>query len=118
MVLLRVFLGGARRPAAVQLDPQAAVARARTELKPVIGINAPPARAWVFAWPRAIAQYTVGHLERVENIRRRLWMHQGLDVCGTSYDGVSFNHAIANGCRHARGLAKELAVQGRLTVAG
>jgi oxygen-dependent protoporphyrinogen oxidase len=108
-VLLRVFLGGARRPAAAQLEPEVAIARARSELRPVLGIQASPERAWAFSWPRAIAQYTVGHLERVENIRRRLWAHHGLEVCGTSYDGVSFNHAIACGRRHGREIAREFA---------
>ena len=92
LALLRVFLGGARAPAAAALDRNGAVALARAELPAVMGIDAEPARTWMFHWPGAIAQYTVGHAERLAAIRARLAAHPGLDVCGTSYDGVSFNH--------------------------
>ncbi len=109
MVLLRVFLGGSRRPSAVHLEPPDAIDLARRELRDVLDIQAAPKRAWTFRWPGALAQYRVGHLERVAAIRDRLRRHEGLEVCGTSYDGVSFNHAIASGRRCARSLAARLA---------
>jgi oxygen-dependent protoporphyrinogen oxidase len=112
MALLRVFLGGARRPAASHLEPPDATDLARRELRRVLDIQAAPKRAWTFRWPDAIAQYTVGHLDRVAAIRDRLRRHEGLEVCGTSYDGVSFNHAIACGRRCARSLAARLADDG------
>jgi oxygen-dependent protoporphyrinogen oxidase len=96
MALLRVFLGGARQPGVVEQPNGAAVNLARRELQQVMGITAAPAKTWTFRWPHAIAQYTVGHVERAEGIRERARQHKGLHVCGTSYDGVSFNHAIAS----------------------
>lgn len=103
--LLRVFLGGARRPEVVDLSPQDLVERARAELAAVMGIAADPRHVSVFRWPRAIAQYTVGHDERRAAIRHQVQRHPGLHVCGTSYDGVSFNHAVRSG----RIMAHELA---------
>lgn len=103
--LLRVFLGGARRPEAAALDREGAEALARTELQTIMGISAAPARTWTFQWPMAIAQYNVGHAERIAAIRARLAAHPGLDVCGTSYDGVSFNQALASGVRLGRSIA-------------
>jgi len=100
--LLRVVLGGARRPDVATLDGESAQALAREELARVLGVTADPIRAWRFHWPSAIAQYTVGHADRLAAIRRALARHDGLDVCGTSYDGVSFNHAIAAGRKTAR----------------
>jgi len=47
----------------------------------------------------------VGHLDRVAAIRHGLGRHPGLTVCGTSYDGTSFNHAVAAGTRAGRDLA-------------
>ena len=38
----------------------------------------------------------------------RLRLHPGLAVCGTSYDGVSFNHAVKSGRLMARQLAQQL----------
>ena len=108
-VLLRVFLGGARRPDVVDLDDSAVLALARSELAPVLGITAAPVKSWVFRWPSAIAQYTIGHLDRVASARARLANHPGLECCGTSYDGVSFNHAVAGARRAARALAARLA---------
>jgi oxygen-dependent protoporphyrinogen oxidase len=112
LALLRVFLGGARQPLAAQLDADAATEIARRELRAVLGITAAPQRRWVFRWPRAIAQYTVGHLPRVAAIREQIARLAGLEVCGTSYDGVSFNHAIASGRQAGLRLAERLAGAG------
>jgi oxygen-dependent protoporphyrinogen oxidase len=109
MALLRVFLGGARRPELAGAAAPTAIAAACADLEHVLGITAAPVRTWTFPWPNAIAQYTVGHLGRVSAIRGRLQQHPGLSVCGTSYDGTSFNHAIAAGSRAGRNLAAALA---------
>ena len=107
--LLRVFLGGARRPDVAGFDEAALTALARSELFKVMGIADRPICHRVVRWPSAIAQYTVGHEERVRGIRERLAVHPGLGLCGTACDGVSFNHAIAAARRCARSLALQLA---------
>ena len=95
MVLLRAMLGGARRPEVADLPESDLVERARRELARVMGIRAMPARQWVRSWPRAIAQYTAGHLARVARARALAAGH-GLELFGTSYDGISFTAAIAS----------------------
>lgn len=107
-VLLRVFVGGARRPEVAGLDESTLTTLARTELVVGLGIADRPIRQHVFRWPNAIAQYTVGHAERVCAIRERLANHPGLDLCGTACDGVSFNHAIAAARHTARSVATRL----------
>lgn len=107
-VLLRVFLGGSRRPEVVGLDEPALITLARTELVMSLGIADRPITQHVFRWPAAIAQYTVGHDERVRAIRERLATHAGLHLCGTACDGVSFNQAIAAARRTARSVATRL----------
>lgn len=106
--LLRVVLGGASRPDVPALDEEAIAALARSELKAVMGVSAEPERQWIFRWPKAIAQYTVGHSERVQAISTALAAHPGLGVCGTAYDGVSFTSAVASARRSARQLADRL----------
>jgi oxygen-dependent protoporphyrinogen oxidase len=59
----------------------------------------------VVAWPRAIAQYTLGHGVRQRALRAALGRYPGLHISGTSFDGVSFNHAV----KHARLTARRLA---------
>jgi len=103
--LLRVFLGGARRPEVAAWDEATLVETARRELDAVLGLRGPVVVSRVFRWPEAIAQYTVGHRSRRDAIAGGLARHPGLQVCGTSYDGVSFNHAVASGHRTAHAIA-------------
>jgi oxygen-dependent protoporphyrinogen oxidase len=99
--LLRVMLGGARRPEMAGLDPAELERRARGELARVMGITAAPVRSWVRRWPHAIAQYRFGHAERVRAARDLAARHPGLDLCGSSYDGIAFGTSIASGAAAA-----------------
>lgn len=107
-VLLRAMLGGSRRPDAVALSSDDTAALARTELAPVVGVTAAPVHVSVHHWPAAIAQYTVGHLQRRAAIQTLVDRHPGLFACGTAYDGVAFNDAVRSGCRIARRVASYL----------
>ena len=108
-VLLRVMLGGMRRPEVSAFDDREVADLAVREATRVLGISAHPLRQWVSRIPAAIAQYTVGHDRRIAEVRRLTATHQGLHICGTAYDGVSFNDAIATARRTARAMALELA---------
>lgn len=108
-VLFRIMLGGARRPEVSAFDDQSIVELAVAELAGVLGISSRAQRQWVCRWPSAIAQYTVGHDTRMAEIKRLAAPHRGLHICGTAYDGVSFNDAIASGRKMARTIAQELA---------
>lgn len=108
-VLLRAMLGGARRPEVRALDDQAVGELAAREASEVLGMSGAPLRRWIVRWPSAIAQYTVGHDARIATVRRLAAAHRGLHLCGTAYDGVSFNDAIASGRKAARAIAQELA---------
>jgi oxygen-dependent protoporphyrinogen oxidase len=95
--LLRVMLGGTRRPEVVGWPAERQARVAREELARVMGITADPVMQHVTAWPQAIAQYTIGHRERRAAIDTALATLPGLSLCGSSYDGVSFGEAIASG---------------------
>lgn len=96
-VLVRVMLGGVRHPRIASLPERELEAIAHRELAPVLGIRALPVRTWVRAFPNAIAQYTLGHGARVARARRRAGGLPGLELTGTSYDGVSFNAGVRSG---------------------
>ncbi len=106
--LLRVFLGGSRRPEMAVASSQRSVDTARQELAQVMRITAEPRHVSVTSWPRAIAQYTMGHGARRRAVRVALKNHPGLLISGTSFDGVSFNDAVKNGRLTARRLADTL----------
>jgi oxygen-dependent protoporphyrinogen oxidase len=107
-VLMRVMLGGSRVPGIADRSDDECSRVAREELARVMGITADPVHLSVSRWPAAIAQYTLGHGGRLEALRARVGRHPGLHVCGTSYDGVSLNHAVKCARAVARGLAAEM----------
>lgn len=107
--LLRVMLGGARRSEVSTFGEEAVTDIAVAEATRVLRISGRPVRQWVWRWPSAIAQYNIGHEVRVSTIRRLVDRHRGLHLCGTAYDGVSFNDAIASARRTAVSIVEELA---------
>lgn len=101
-VLLRIMIGGARRPGLASLEPDELERHARDELARVMGIRTEPLHRWVRRWPHAIAQYDFGHAERLRSAREMCASHPGLDLCGTSYDGISFGMAISSAAAAAK----------------
>lgn len=95
--LLRAFVGGALQPLMFELDEEAITARVLEDLRVLLGIEAPPLFAVVEKWPRSMAQYTLGHLEKVERIRRRLEALSGLHLAGNAYDGAGIPDCIRSG---------------------
>ena len=95
--LLRGFVGGALNEAVLGLDDVALVTRTRDELRQAIGITAPPVLARVFRWPKAMPQYHVGHLARVETIERLVGALPGLDLAGGAYRGVGIADCVRSG---------------------
>jgi oxygen-dependent protoporphyrinogen oxidase len=106
-VLLRAFLGGSHDPDVVSLSDDALVAIARRDLSAVHGITAAPSLARVFRWPRAGAQHTVGHLDRVAEIERRL-EGQGIFTAGSGFRSVGIPDCIADARRVAATAASYL----------
>lgn len=99
-VLLRAFLGGSHDPGVVSLTDDELVAIARRDLSAVHGITAAPSLARVQRWPHAGAQHTVGHLDRVAEIERRL-DGSGLFTAGSGFRSVGIPDCIADARRVA-----------------
>jgi len=95
--LLRIMIGGARRPELASLEPEELERRAREELARVMRIEASPVKSWVRRWPRSIAQYDFGHARRLQDARAHAARHRGIELCGSSYDGIAFGAAITSG---------------------
>lgn len=107
-VLLRCFLGGMRDEAVLELSDAEAVATVRRELEAILGLTAEPVFVRVYRWHKAMAQYTVGHLERLEGIRTRLATHPGLFLCGNAYQGIGIPDCIRSGKMAADACLREL----------
>ena len=53
--------------------------------------------------PRSMAQYTLGHAQRLEEIRRRAAAIPGLYLAGNAYEGIGIPDCIHTGRAAARG---------------
>lgn len=97
--LMRCFLGGDELPAR---DDEEIAAVVREELARLLDVRAVPAFVRVARWPRSMAQYTVGHRERVKAIRARLEARPGLHAAGNAYDGIGVPDCVRSGREAAR----------------
>jgi oxygen-dependent protoporphyrinogen oxidase len=107
--VLRAFLGGMKNEALLLESDEALVATVRRELKVILGaqvfgIWAEPVHTRVSRWRRAMAQYAVGHQERIKRIAVRVAALPGLRLVGNAYDGIGISDCI----RLGRTAAKEL----------
>ncbi len=91
MVLWRALCGGWHRGEMVDWDDNRLVAAVRAELRAAQNVTAEPAFVHIVRWPRAIPQYTLGHLERVKRIEELASEHPGLFLGGNAYHGVAMN---------------------------
>ncbi len=103
-LLLRTMLGGARDPGVLELNDHALLARTRRALATLFGADPEPHRTWIVRHPQGIAQYTLGHLDRVAAAEAAV-RAAGLELTGSSYRGVSVNDCI----RAARSTAGRVA---------
>lgn len=96
-LLIRCYVGGVGREAILQLDDQALVARVREELASMCGVTANPGYVEVNRWMKAMPQYTLGHLDRLNQIERALSRYGGLVLTGAGYRGVGIPDCIRDG---------------------
>jgi oxygen-dependent protoporphyrinogen oxidase len=92
--LLRTILGGAHDPTIAELDPSALEATVEHDLGVLVGPKNKPRFRRVIRHARGIAQYTVGHIDRVSRADRLAGELPGLYFTGASYRGVSVNGCI------------------------
>jgi protoporphyrinogen/coproporphyrinogen III oxidase len=101
VLLLRTSLGRHREEAALQATDDELVAASLADLGKAIGPLGAPVDAHVQRWGGGLPQYAVGHLDRVERVRREVARVPGLAVCGAAYDGVGIPAVIASARRAA-----------------
>lgn len=95
-VVLRCFLGRAGWEEVVGWEDERLLDLCREEIGARFGIRAEPLLSRVMRWPKALPQYEIGHLDRVERIERLASRHRGLHLVGHSYRGVGIPDCIAS----------------------
>lgn len=108
-VVVRASVGRHREIAALQRDPDDLALAVAADLAAMIGTPERPRACHVRKWGGALPQYTVGHLERVAEIRRAVATVPGLAVCGATYDGVGVAACVASAQTAADQVAGHLA---------
>ena len=88
--LLRCFLGGSRDEQVLQLPDDEILSIVREELRQILGLRAEPLFTRVYRWKDAMAQYTVGHLGRLQRIESllkngRAWLWRAMHIAGLVY---------------------------------
>lgn len=108
-VLIRAFVGGALFPEAYELADDRMLAGVQKDLADLLGVRAKPKDAVVTRWPRSMAQYNVGHLERVARIEDEAGRFATLALAGAAYRGVGIPDCVRSGEAAAERLVGALA---------
>lgn len=107
--LLRAFLAGEKAEAFLPLSDAELGEMAHGELSEIMGFAARPAACRVHRWPRAMAQYQVGHEALVENIERKVDAIPGLYLTGNAFAGIGIPDCIRRSRQVAGQLVQALA---------
>jgi oxygen-dependent protoporphyrinogen oxidase len=106
-LLLRTFLNDRHRDL-VGLSDEEAVQVVRLELRYLLGLYAEPRFVRLYRWPAAMAQYEVGHLDRLAEIELLRQSLPGLALIGNAYRGIGVPDCIRSGRDAAAEVARSL----------
>jgi oxygen-dependent protoporphyrinogen oxidase len=92
--LLRCFLGGADDAKVLDESDATVTEAVRQELKEIMGVKAEPEFTRISRWPKSMAQYKVGHTERMKQLQSQLKSHPNLHLAGNGYTGIGIPDCI------------------------
>jgi oxygen-dependent protoporphyrinogen oxidase len=106
--IVRCFLGGARDEQILESSEEEILAIVRRELRQIIALDAEPLFARVYKWKSAMAQYSVGHLERLQRIESLRQKLPGLALAGNGYSGIGVPDCVRSGAEAATKILAEM----------
>jgi protoporphyrinogen/coproporphyrinogen III oxidase len=96
-IVARCFLGGADDKSVLNEPDDAVIAMVTTELREIAGVTARPVFTRIARWPRAMAQYPVGHAVRLAELEARIATLPGIHLAGNAYQGIGIPDCIRMG---------------------
>jgi oxygen-dependent protoporphyrinogen oxidase len=97
IALLRCFFAGGVADEVWTMSDARLIGIVRRELQQIVGLRAEPRFARVYRWKSAMAQYGVGHLERLERIEALRKQIPGLALAGNAYRGIGVPDCVRSG---------------------
>ncbi len=116
-VLFRVFIGGATQPELFDLNDDGVLEIVARELGDLLGVHGEPILTRIDRHARSMPQYTLGHLERVEAIRRQAARHPNLFLAGIAFDGIGIPDCVRAAESTADAVTTALANPGNIAAA-
>jgi len=95
--VIRCFLGGSRDESVLEETDDKIAGIVRRELEQLAAITAVPLASRVQKWPRAMAQYGIGHSATVAQIRESIAGMPGLALAGNAYSGIGVPDCVRSG---------------------
>jgi oxygen-dependent protoporphyrinogen oxidase len=106
--IVRCFLGGARDEQILDSTEEQILQIVRDELRQIIGLNAEPLFTRVYKWRAAMAQYSVGHLERLKRIEGLRTKLPGLALAGNGFNGIGVPDCVRSGTEAVNKILSEM----------
>jgi len=108
VAVLTTFVGGRRNPDLATASDAEIRGAVQEELARLLGAGADPMWSEVTRWPRAIPQYTMGHLPRIAKVEEAERSIPGLYFCANYRGGVSIGDCVKAGHATAERVAGHL----------
>ena len=99
--IVRCFLGGAVNEQVLESSDEEIQSIVRGELKQILGLTADPLFVRIYRWKSAMAQYGVGHLERLQRIEALRQKLPGLALAGNGFNGIGVPDCVRSGTEAA-----------------
>jgi oxygen-dependent protoporphyrinogen oxidase len=107
-ILIRAFVGGALNPNILKLDDAEIICRVEKELSDILGIKGEPEFNLIERYHKAMPQYHLGHIEKVESVFGKLKKYKALEIAGNAYNGVGIPECVRSGEQAAEAILKDL----------
>ncbi len=106
--LIRCFLGGAHHPAILDQSDEEILRLAKQELRQILHLTAEPLFTRIYKWKDAMAQYNVGHIERINAIEQGCRDLPNLALAGNAYHGIGVPDCVRSGTEAANRILQTL----------